>query len=85
LERCRVEPGYHFGGYARQSDELLDFMRKFYLDTGIPADFVYTGKLCFAALDLVSKGYFPAGSQLLVIHSGGLQGNRSLPPGVLNF
>jgi 1-aminocyclopropane-1-carboxylate deaminase len=83
--RCRIEPGYHFGGYARRSEELFAFMRQFYRDTGIPTDFVYTGKLCYAALDLARKGHFPAGSQILVIHSGGLQGNRSLPPGVLNF
>ncbi|MDP4148696.1 MAG: pyridoxal-phosphate dependent enzyme [Bacteroidota bacterium] len=82
---CRIEAGYHFGGYARRPENLFSFMRQFYRDTGIPTDFVYTGKLCFAALDLARKGYFPAGSQLLVIHSGGLQGNRSLPPGALNF
>jgi 1-aminocyclopropane-1-carboxylate deaminase len=83
--RCRIEPGYHFGGYARRSEDLFAFMRGFYRDTGIPTDFVYTGKLCYATLDLARKGYFPPGSQLLVIHSGGLQGNRSLPTGALNF
>jgi 1-aminocyclopropane-1-carboxylate deaminase len=83
--RCHIRDHYHFGGYARRSEQLLDFMRRFYHDTGIPTDFVYTGKLCFAALDLVDKGYFPPGSHLLLIHSGGLQGNASLPPGALGF
>ena len=77
--------GYHFGGYARKTDELLDFMNRFYQVTGIPTDFVYTGKLFFAALDLVRKELFPSGSRLLVIHSGGLQGNRSLSNGILAF
>jgi D-cysteine desulfhydrase len=76
---------YHFGGYARHTPALLQFMNQFYHEYGIPTDFVYTAKLFFAINDLVSKGYFPPGSNLLVIHSGGLQGNRSLPPGTLTF
>jgi 1-aminocyclopropane-1-carboxylate deaminase/D-cysteine desulfhydrase-like pyridoxal-dependent ACC family enzyme len=78
-------PDYHFGGYARYTTELLDFMNRWYRSTGIPSDFVYTGKLFYAALDSVHKNLFPPDSRLLLIHSGGLQGNRSLPPGVLDF
>jgi 1-aminocyclopropane-1-carboxylate deaminase len=85
LPYSHILTGYHFGGYARKTTALLDFMNYFYDATGIPTDFVYTGKLLFATLDLVKKGYFPRGSQLLVIHSGGLQGNRSLPAGTLHF
>jgi len=80
-----LSPPYHFGGYAPHTPELLDFIRHFYRATGIPSDFVYTGKLFYAALDMVRKDYFPPNSRILVIHSGGLQGNRSLPPGVLGF
>jgi len=82
---ARIITGYHFGGYARKTTALLDFMNFFYDNTGIPTDFVYTGKLLFATLDLIEKGYFAPGSRLLVVHSGGLQGNRSLPPGTLHF
>ena len=85
LPNSELLTGYHFGGYAKKTAVLLDFMNRFYAATGIPTDFVYTGKLMFATLDLVKKGYFPRGSQLLVIHSGGLQGNRSLPAGTLHF
>ncbi len=76
---------YHFGGYAKKTTELIQFMNIFYLQTGIPTDFVYTGKLFFAFSELVSKNYFPKGSKILVIHSGGLQGNASLPEGTLLF
>ena len=76
---------YHFGGYARHTPELLQFMNRFYEQHAIPTDFVYTAKLFFAIEDLVSKGHFPEGSKLLIIHSGGLQGNRSLPAGTLTF
>jgi 1-aminocyclopropane-1-carboxylate deaminase len=80
-----LSPPYHFGGYARHTPELLNFMNLFYQATGIPSDFVYTGKLFYAALDMVRKNLFPHGSRLLVIHSGGLQGNRGLPQGLLYF
>jgi 1-aminocyclopropane-1-carboxylate deaminase len=35
--------------------------------------------------DLIHKDYFTGNTRILAIHSGGLQGNRSLPPGTLNF
>lgn len=76
---------YHFGGYAKCTQQLFDFMNEWFRQTNIPSDFVYTGKLFFAVNDLVQKNYFPEKSRLLVIHSGGLQGNQSLPKGTLIF
>jgi 1-aminocyclopropane-1-carboxylate deaminase len=76
---------YHFGGYAKKTDELLNFMNDFYLATGIPTDFVYTGKLMYAIRQLIRKQYFPPGSKILAIHSGGLQGNISLKKAALVF
>jgi len=76
---------YHFGGYAKYTADLLNFMNEFYGQTKIPTDFVYTGKAFFAAFDLMKKNYFPPGSRLLLIHTGGLQGNASLKKGTLIF
>ncbi len=76
---------YHFGGYAKKTMALINFMNEWYRKTGIPSDFVYTGKLFFAVSDLIKNGYFNPGSRLLVIHSGGLQGNASLPAKTLVF
>lgn len=76
---------YHFGGYAKYSAALLQFMNDWYRKTEVPTDFVYTGKLCFALQDLVEKGFFPGGSRILIIHSGGLTGNSSLKKGTLIF
>ena len=76
---------YHFGGYAKLTTELTSFMNDFYNKTGIPTDIIYTAKLFFAVNDLIKKNYFPAGSHVLVIHSGGLQGNASLGKGTLIF
>jgi 1-aminocyclopropane-1-carboxylate deaminase len=60
-------------------------MNEFYEQTQILTDFVYTGKMTFAAIDLVKNNYFPSGSHVLLIHSGGLQGNASLDKGKLIF
>jgi 1-aminocyclopropane-1-carboxylate deaminase len=76
---------YHFGGYAKYTDGLIQSMNDWYRQTGIPTDFVYTGKLMYAICDLAAKDYFPAGSKLLLIHSGGLTGNASLSKGKLIF
>lgn len=76
---------YHFDGYAKYQPALLEFMNKLYQHTQIPTDFVYTGKLFYAVQDLVSKNFFPSGSRILLIHSGGLQGNLSLRKGTLMF
>jgi 1-aminocyclopropane-1-carboxylate deaminase len=77
--------GYHFGGYAKCSPELISFMNEFYEATLIPTDFVYTAKLFYGVMDLAKNNFFNTGSNVLVIHSGGLQGNLSLPKGTLIF
>ena len=82
---CRILSGYHFGGYARHPRELIDFINEFHRETGVPSDIVYTGKLFYAFRDSIRNSFFPSHSRLLIIHSGGLQGNQSLPPGTLNF
>ena len=76
---------YHFGGYAKKTAELINFMNSFYKETAIPTDFVYTGKTAFALKDLVNNNVFKPNTRVLFIHTGGLQGNRSLPDGKLIF
>jgi 1-aminocyclopropane-1-carboxylate deaminase len=72
-------------GYARTDDALLNFMNSFYTKTSIPTDIVYTGKLMKAVISLAEDNYFPGDCKVLVIHSGGLQGNNSLAAGTLLF
>lgn len=76
---------FHFGGYARYTKELLDFMNRLYNASGVPTDIVYTGKLCFGWSSLCEQQIFPKNANLLLIHSGGLQGNRSLSADKLAF
>ncbi len=65
---------YHFGGYGKIKPELISFINTFKRDYNIPLDPIYTGKMMFGIFDLIEKGYFPDGSKILVVHTGGLQG-----------
>ena len=65
---------YHFGGYAKINEELVTFINQFKIDNQVSLDPVYTGKILYGIMDLISKNYFPKGSKILVIHTGGLQG-----------
>lgn len=70
-----IQTGYHFGGYAKYKPELIDFLWWFYENFEIVLDPIYTGKMAFGIWDMIEKDLFPAGSKVLMIHSGGLQGN----------
>lgn len=85
LEESSAEPGNwnldlggHFGGYGRVSDELRTFIGQFKVAHGIQLDQVYTGKMMLRLMQLISEGAFPAGSRILAIHTGGLQGLRGM-------
>ncbi len=76
---------YHFGGYARSTPALINFMNDFYTNYNIPTDFVYTGKMMYGVMDKIQNNFFPEGSNIICLHTGGLQGNKSLPTGLLIF
>lgn len=67
-------PDYHFGGFGKYSNELIDFMTAFTEATGIPLDPVYNAKTMFALRDKIESGYFKEKDKILVLHTGGLQG-----------
>jgi len=76
---------YAYGGYAKVHPTVLSTIRDCWEQEQLPLDFVYTGKLFSATRALIQQGYFAKNNRLLLIHSGGLQGNRSLPKGSLPF
>ena len=67
---------YHFGGYAKVNNELKLFCQDFQAQHDIPLDYIYTGKMFYGVMDLIAKGFFKSES-LLLIHTGGLQGNQN--------
>ncbi|PKA97433.1 1-aminocyclopropane-1-carboxylate deaminase [Flavobacteriaceae bacterium MAR_2009_75] len=77
-ENWNLCSGYHFGGYAKVTTQLVDFINEFKKATTIPLDPIYTGKMMFGILDLIKRDYFPPGSKILAIHTGGLQGVKGM-------
>lgn len=73
-ENGRLIQEYHFGGYAKITKALMEFIRQFESQYDIPLDPVYTGKMMFGVLDLIRNKFFNPQSTILVIHTGGLQG-----------
>jgi 1-aminocyclopropane-1-carboxylate deaminase len=76
---------FHQGGYAKTNPAMIDFMNRLWDTEKIPTDIVYTSKLLFGVEQLIQENYFEKDVYILVVHSGGLQGNRSLPMGTLRF
>ncbi|HTG66602.1 MAG TPA: pyridoxal-phosphate dependent enzyme [Flavobacterium sp.] len=77
-ENWELITDYHFGGYGKVNEDLVHFINQFYIENQIPLDPIYTGKMVFGVLDLIQKNYFPAHSNILLIHTGGLQGIRGM-------
>ncbi|MEO6720742.1 MAG: pyridoxal-phosphate dependent enzyme [Ferruginibacter sp.] len=84
-EQLQIMNSYLFGGYAKRMPALIDFMNSFFNSTDIPTDFVYTAKMMFGVMDCINKNFFPTGSRIVCMHTGGLQGNLSLPGEALSF
>jgi len=84
-KKIHVIHDYHFGGYAKCNPKLIDWMNHLYRLYQLPTDRVYTSKMMYGLFQLLEQGYFAPGSRIVAIHSGGLQGNLSLPVGELLF
>lgn len=67
---------YHFGGFAKVTDELLRFKKAFEQESGFELDYVYTAKMFYGIFDLIEKDTFMPGTQITAAHTGGLQGNK---------
>jgi len=73
LERVIVHDDAHFGGYAKYTQELIDFIRDFYRKYKIKLDPIYTGKAMFKLMKELESEEFN-NAKVLFIHTGGLQG-----------
>lgn len=77
-EKLNMVNEYHFGGYGKWTDELIQFISDFESMTGIPLDHVYNGKAVFGLLKMIEDDYFPQGTTIVHVHTGGLQGLAGL-------
>lgn len=65
---------YHFGGFAKYNNNLIDFIIRFKELHNVQLDPLYTGKVVFGIYDLAKNGFFRKNSKICVIHTGGIQG-----------
>ena len=73
----QVTGDYHFGGYAKTTEELRLFAQQF-LDTyNMRLDHIYNSKLFYAMRDMLDKDFIRKGSNVLLINTGGHQGIRA--------
>ncbi|WP_028239326.1 1-aminocyclopropane-1-carboxylate deaminase/D-cysteine desulfhydrase [Stutzerimonas azotifigens] len=82
-EHGRPDEGYRLvpaarRGFGRADDELLAFMADTERAARIPLEPVYTAKALLALREEIARGRFAAGTRLIVVHTGGLQGRRAL-------
>jgi 1-aminocyclopropane-1-carboxylate deaminase len=73
-ESVTVHYDYHYGGYAKVSQELVEVINRYYHDHELILDPVYTAKAMLALEDLVRKEVIKSGERVVFIHTGGLQG-----------
>lgn len=76
IKNSTIINDYAFSGYASFDQELIDFKYKFETETHIPLDYIYTVKLFYGALDLLKNNRISPLKKTLIIHCGGLQGNK---------
>jgi len=69
----RLLVDFHFGGYAKIQPDLVAFINNFKEATQLSLDPIYTGKMAFGLLDMIRNDRFKPGSDILMVHSGGLQ------------
>lgn len=71
--RWAINHDFHFGGYAKMTPELMNFIVKFRDDYKILLDPIYTSKMMFGLFSLLDKKAI-AEKKIMVLHTGGLQG-----------
>ncbi len=73
------------GRFGKTSPVLLQHMNEWYKTTGIPLDIAYTGKMMTEWMNEIMSDDSIKNKTFLLIHTGGLQGNRSVQEGGLKF
>lgn len=63
-------------GFAKYDPAMWPQLQHWQRDTGILWDPVYTGKMVQGVWQLLEEGFFPAGAQIVLVHTGGWAGRE---------
>lgn len=73
-----ITDAFALGGYGKVSDALVEFMNRFRELGNCRLDPIYTAKMLWGLDTWADSGKWPAGTRVLLIHTGGLQGVRGI-------
>jgi 1-aminocyclopropane-1-carboxylate deaminase len=76
LNDLHIYEEYHFGGYAKTTPALFDFIEDMKLSLNLPLDPVYTGKTFYGMLEEVRANSSYDNTTICFLHTGGLLGSR---------
>lgn len=65
-----IETEFHFGGFARRTSELDNFVKHFTQKHGLTLDWVYVAKMMFGILTLIERDAFDAGANIVAVITG---------------
>ena len=74
--RLELTDEFCFGGYAKMTTELKDFIYFFESKYHILLDDVYVSKMMFGIFKKIERGDFKPKDVIFAIHTGGLQGKK---------
>ncbi len=73
----QLELGHHGGGYAKSSAADKVAIAELAVQLKVPLEPIYSGKALLGLFRDIAAGRYAADSQLLFLHTGGMQGARS--------
>jgi len=69
---------FHRGGFGKVDTQLRYFIDAVQQHFALPLDPIYNGKTLLALSQALDQGFFQSGEQVVMIHTGGLQGCRGM-------
>lgn len=70
LDNWSIELEFHFGGFARRSPQLDEFMMLFTQMHGLTLDWVYVAKMMYGIFALIDRGAFTPGKRIVAVITG---------------
>jgi 1-aminocyclopropane-1-carboxylate deaminase len=65
-----IKYGYHFGGYAKRTADLDNFIADFHRRHGLLLDWIYVAKMMYGILALSASGRFDPGTRIIAVITG---------------
>lgn len=70
MDNWRIEIEFHFGGFAKRTDDLDAFITTFADRHGVTLEWVYEAKMMYGLLELIKQGRFDQGSTIVAVIAG---------------